>query len=198
MVQSGGMQALSFAVQSLGLVIFSQTIPPVRLPFECKEGNEYYSKSSEGLPEKGRWQLRCPMDYQAAAAASSGGGSVKNIEKVSRHPQLWGFALTGAGAALGTSMASSAAAMGAFPILWALVGGAHIDSRHKRGSGGVLDKVKESKTSHIPFLAMMSGRESFRDFLNGFIVKNGACALTLGGILACRRFVRHRRQRLFH
>ncbi len=190
MVQSRGMQAMSFAVQSLGLVIFSQTIPPVCLPFERTEGDERHSGSSGGLPEKS-WHLRCPMDYQAVA--SLGGGSVKNIEKVSRHPQLWGFALTGAGAALGTSMASSAAAMGAFPILWALMGGAHTDSRHRRGSGGILEKERESKTSNIPFLAMLSDRQSFSDFFNGFMVRNGACALMLGGILARRRFVRHKR-----
>ncbi len=184
-IQSGGMQAVAFAVQSLGLVIFSQTIPPVRLPFESRKGDEHHSGSSGG------WQLCCPMDFQAAA--SSGGSSVKNIEKVSRHPQLWGFALTGVGAALGISNATIAVVMGAFPVLWTLVGGAHIDSRHRRGSGGILDKERELKTSHIPFMAMLSGRQSFSDFYNGFIVKNGACALALGGILAGRRFIRHRR-----
>ncbi len=184
-VQSGGMQTVAFAVQSLGLVIFSQTIPPVCLPFEYKAGDGRHSGNSSS------WYLRCPMDYQAAA--SSGGSSVKNIERVSRHPQLWGFALTGAGAALGTSTATVAVALGAFPVLWTLVGGAHIDNRHRRGSGGILDKERELKTSHIPFMAMLNGRQSFSDFYNGFIVKNGACALALGGLLAGRRFIKHRK-----
>ncbi len=42
-------------------------------------------------------------------------------------------------------------------------------------------------------MAMLNGRQSFSDFYNGFIVKNGACALALGGLLAGRRFIKHRK-----
>jgi hypothetical protein len=39
----------------------------------------------------------------------------------------------------------------------ALLGGAHIDFRHRRQLGGTLTAEEERVTSHLPFVAMASG-----------------------------------------
>ena len=45
------------------------------------------------------------------------------------------------------------------PVIVALIGGSHTDSRHRRGMGGELSKEYDAVTSNIPFKAMLSGRQ---------------------------------------
>ena len=43
------------------------------------------------------------------------------------------------------------------PTLVALIGGAHADSRHRRGQGGYLSPELDRATSNVPFVAMLCG-----------------------------------------
>ena len=48
----------------------------------------------------------------------------------------------------------------------ALVGGAHMDSRHRRGMGGSLSVEREAKTSGVPFVALLRGRQAWAPLLD--------------------------------
>lgn len=66
--------------------------------------------------------------------------------------------------------------MGAFPIVLALIGGEHQDSRHRRNMGGTLSKEKDEKTSNIPFVAFLSGNQQWSSLLHEIKWTNAALA----------------------
>jgi uncharacterized membrane protein len=66
--------------------------------------------------------------------------------------------------------------MGSFPIVFALIGGAHQDSRYRRCMGGSLSKEKDEKTSNIPFLAFLSGNQQWSSLIDEIKWTNAALA----------------------
>ena len=75
---------------------------------------------------------------------------------------LFSLGLLGIGTALKTAFATRAIVCG-FPLAFALIGGAHQDYRHRRHSGGYLSPETESKTSLIPFVALLGGHQSWTE-----------------------------------
>lgn len=69
---------------------------------------------------------------------------------------LWSLGLTGLGYTL-TTVFITEMAMGFFPFIFALVGGAHQDFRFRRGNGGQLNEAQSS----VPFAALISGTQSW-------------------------------------
>ena len=84
---------------------------------------------------------------------------------------------------------SSAAAL-AGPFFVALVGGAHMDSRHRRGIGGELTPERDAATSHVPFAALLAGRQSWEALGAELNVPNAQAGVTLAAALALLRAAR--------
>lgn len=91
-------------------------------------------------------------DIPGFAKATEGEG----IFAVTRHPMMWGIALWAAGHLLVNGDAASAILFGGLMAL-ALVGMLHIDSR-RRAAGSEGWRRFESRTSIVPFIALMEGR----------------------------------------
>jgi protein-S-isoprenylcysteine O-methyltransferase Ste14 len=187
LVKSPLLQASAFAIQTAGLVCASQLFPTLQIPVAVG-GAAKHNLLGDG-PSLGPLTIRCPIDLQARDIPSGGG-----MKRITRHPQLWSMAFVALGAAIGTPFATEAILF-AFPTIWAVAGGAHIDMRHRRGSGGALNAAQEDKTSHLPFLALLRGKQSWQALVDELKISNAALALAAGTLLAWRR---GRRLQKFH
>ena len=165
-------------------------VPAVRLPWRMAAASDVAPSPAATLPAGGdaaapapRYVSQCPLDFTPEDVPSDG---VYGIRRVARHPQLWSLGLVGLGAALGAAAAPRVVFFG-YPLLFALVGGAHIDSRHRRGSGGVLPPNLEARTSHVPFAALLAGRQSWKQLGAELKTNNAGLALGLALLLAMGR-----------
>jgi len=166
-------KAASFIILSTGFVIASQTFPKIQLPLHYESEKATTSNEvdgSEGLKSDSktasRWKVRCPFDFTDSKSTTNslnkGEGKelveLHGLDRISRHPGLWSFGLIGLGSGLLASSLPTRVWM-SMPIVVALVGGSHTDSRHRRGMGGYLSREMDEVTSNVPFLAMLSGRQ---------------------------------------
>jgi hypothetical protein len=62
-----------------------------------------------------------------------------------------------------------------------------MDSRHRRGMGGVLTKEVESSTSSVPFVALLFGKQSWQQLHSEMKWTNAGLAVGAAGLLALRR-----------
>ena len=144
----------SFVLQALGLAGLSQTLPRVQTPFAPSEA---VLPATRADPSPAQWVVRCPMDFRGETNKEvTSPDGLHGLHRVSRHPMLWSLACVGLGAALAVPSAPQAVWL-CGPALMALLGGAHIDFRHRRQLGGTLTAEEERVTSHLPFVAMASG-----------------------------------------
>jgi hypothetical protein len=134
---------LAIVIQSIGLILAAQAIPSLQIPI--------------GLTNDRQLQVRCPFDFARDRAQKENSGEavvVGSMDRVSRHGSLWALGLTTLGAAvLQPSLPMTVWMTG--PTWVALFGGAHADSRFRRGLGGTLDPEYERRTSHLPFFALI-------------------------------------------
>ena len=127
-----------------------------------------------------------PLDGASAAMRSPRNDLVKNYRvhpthwlistQVTRHPQFWSLGFLGLGCAAMTPFAGTAAAALGFPLV-ALVNGTHLDSRHRRGMGGSLSVEREAKTSGVPFVALLRGRQPWAPLLDELKPVNSVLAM---------------------
>jgi len=185
---------MALACMSLGLGLVSQTAPKVQIPVEyvgdgtmkmkmvavTKEGGDEEktaavqansSTTTDELNNDKQWKVRCPFDFTDSKSkclipGNSGEIEVRGIDRITRHPGLWGFGLVGMGLSFLSPSVPTRIWLG-MPLMVALVGGEHTDSRHRRGMGGTLDKALDEKTSNVPFWAMVSGKQG-KDVLDVF------------------------------
>ena len=169
----------SWGFLSLGMVLASQALPKMQIPVAM-------GGTSEGM----KLQVRCPFDF-TDRKESADARQVKGVERISRHPGLWSFGMIGAGnAALQTHPALRLWWYG--PALVAWLGGAHSDSRFRRGMGGTLDPWYDSQTSNIPFAAMLSGKQgapgqAFADLIQETKLLNAFCAVGVASLWVLSR-----------
>jgi len=81
-----------------------------------------------------------PVGANAVAAMVAVTGGLHGLHRVSRHPLLWSLAFVGLGAALAVPSVPQAVWL-CGPALMALLGGAHIDFRHRRQLGATLTSI---------------------------------------------------------
>jgi len=161
-----GLRAASMILQSFGLACFVQNLPKLQSPVALDDGTgdaenrlqgaRVREQSARAGPQpKPRFTVRarCPMDFKA----KEGGG----LERISRHANLWALASAGVGTALVTPYAVNALFYSG-PLLLAVFGTAHQDSRFRRGMGGTLTPQHERSTSNVPFIALIQGRQDWR------------------------------------
>lgn len=84
----------------------------------------------------------------------------RGVVRVTRHPLMWGIAGWSAIHMLMTGDLASQVLFGAF-LITALAGTASIDAKRKRAFGERWDTFAR-QTSNVPFLAIVSGRNSLR------------------------------------
>lgn len=95
-----------------------------------------------------------PTSYDIPGFAKATDG--EGIFAVTRHPMMWGIALWAAGHLLVNGDAASAILFGGLLAL-ALLGMVHIDAR-RRAAGSEGWRRFESRTSIVPFVALLEGR----------------------------------------
>lgn len=159
-------KALSFACLSVGLGLASQIPPSAQIPVHFVRGDHHNSESSgpaAAVPAAAGpaadattgWKVRCPFDFTDKKDDAS---PVHGLERITRHPGLWSFGLLGLGSAFLVPSLPQRAWL-AMPAMVPLVGGAHTDSRYRRGMGGTLSEEYDGATSNIPFVALLSGAQ---------------------------------------
>ena len=181
----------AFALQAAGLIGASQMAPKMQIPLgygPAPEAGGEGVKSTTTTPANSaapsKLQVRCPFDFTPTPDSP-----VYGLNRVSRHPGLWSFAFLGLGSAAATASVPQALCL-AGPVLVAAAGGAHQDSRFRRGLGGSLPPAVDAKTSNVPFLAMLTGVQgagAFGDLAKELKPLNAAAAVAVAVGFALRR-----------
>ena len=186
------LRGCSILFQSFGMLCFSQLLPKLQVPIALDSGSkkeQASSSNSESIQDhsiraleespktqsqaKFTFKARCPMDFRSKPDLSP--DAVYGIERITRHSNLWALASLGVGTALVTPFLVESMFY-AGPILLATIGTAHQDSRFRRNMGGSLSPEKESITSNIPFLALISGRQDWNQLFEEIKWLNGGLA----------------------
>jgi len=156
-------KAFSFVALSLGFGLASQTFPKLQIPIHYVNEAPVERKGSnfpeDLVPSKSgsKWKVVCPFDFTDARSQTDT-FKLHGLDRISRHPGLWSFGLIGLGSGLLCGSLPTRLWM-SMPVMVALIGGSHTDSRYRRGMGGELPKEIDDVTSNIPFSAMLSGRQ---------------------------------------
>jgi len=141
----------------------SQTFPKLQVPVAYVNEAPILGKGSNTQGDitpsntGSKFKVQCPFDF-ADGRSQTETFELHGLDRISRHPGLWSFGLIGLGGGL-LSMSLPTRLWMSMPMMVALIGGAHTDSRYRRGMGGELPKEVNDVTSNIPFLAMLSGRQ---------------------------------------
>jgi len=183
----------AFGLQGAGLLGISQMVPKVQLPFALfdssaepeiltADGSKAMLASSSSTNTTPRFNVRskCPIDFnfEKASKANIPADGVYGMKRVSRHPQLWSLGLLGMGTALASAYVTEVLFFSG-PLALAFILGAHMDHRFRRGEGGDLPPEIDWKTSNIPFLAFLLGRQQWSDLRKEMKVTNAGAALLL-------------------
>lgn len=150
----------SWAFLSLGLGMAAQTLPKFQIPvaYDVEDAAPPAGASPTVGPTaspadgKKSFQVRCPFDF---AAKRDPDAELYGTERISRHPGLWSMGLVGLGHACLVPSIPQRVWL-CMPVLLAWIGGSHTDSRYRRGMGGTLEPEYDSKTSNVPFAAMLT------------------------------------------
>ena len=141
---------------------------------QSSQSNQSNQSSQNGIvePQPKQWKVRCPFDFtdsKTKQLSNNNSNSNKNeplsindihgMDRITRHPGLWSFGLIG----LGSSFLSPCIPTKVYlsmPLLMALIGGHHQDSRFRRNIGGsFISEEYDYLTSNVPFWAMISGKQ---------------------------------------
>ncbi len=178
--------AASFALQALALGMVSQSAPKLQIPVHLVNDSSSgaaaaadaknntatttqvkVAPASAPAPAAGgsQWKVRCPFDFSDSKSQTGvpkgtqqQADQLAGLDRITRHPGLWSFGLLGLGNALLVPSMPTRIWL-SMPAMVALIGGAHTDSRHRRGMGGELCREVDDVTSNVPFLAMIMGRQ---------------------------------------
>jgi hypothetical protein len=180
-----------FVCLSLGLGMVSQLPPRLQIPVEravlsdaaVVDVTHANTTISHSTTNSG-WKVRCPFDFTDNKSSTS----VQGLDRITRHPGLWSLSFLGLGQACLTP-SLPAKVWWSMPTLVALIGGAHTDSRYRRGMGGTLEEGYEKQTSNIPFWALMSGKQGDvgREMMEEVKMLNAAVAVSMAGLWVWRR-----------
>ncbi len=160
---------------SLGAIMASQAIPKMQIPVAVANNSSL--------------QVRCPFDFTDSKGIDD---TLHGLERITRHPGLWSLGMIGLGqACLSATLPQRLWWCGPAAVAW--LGGAHTDSRFQRGLGGTLTPEYESRTSNLPFGAMISGRQgggSWQALTQEIKPLNAMVAVTASSLWILRKVVR--------
>jgi len=118
------------------------------------------------------------MDFKAKDTTPDSGPA-----RVTRHVAFWSLGFVGLGSAAATGFAAELV-MFLSPAVFAALGGTHQDSRFRRGMGGSLTAEREARTSNLPFVALLEGRQSWQALANDLAAKPVNVAVGVAAALA--------------
>jgi hypothetical protein len=192
----------AMCVLSLGLGMASQTLPKFQLPVtmvtattannnnttttndSSTHGFGVGPSPSPVAAPKNTFKVQCPFDFTDKPSGDSNNNNVRGLERISRHPGLWSMGLVGVGHSFLVPHVPKKAWL-CMPLLVAFVGGAHTDSRYRRGMGGTLTKERDEATSNVPFWAMMQ-RGGWTELMQELKPLNAAMAVGVAGVWVWR------------
>jgi len=133
-----------YMCQLIAWCLLGQIMPRLKLPtaIEKDENNET------------KWKMHCPFDF----SDSSKEKELYGINRVTNHPGLWAFGFQCLSWSIVSPSVPTKVCLG-FPFIVAYIGGKHSDSRHQRGIGGSWNNEIEGKMGHVPFEALLSGKQ---------------------------------------
>lgn len=179
--------AASFVLQAIGFGIMSQQLPKIQVPVGIKSDSKLDNTNNTiSTPGGSALFVRCPMDFRPPDVPKDG---VYGTMKISRHATFWSFGMVCAGEAI-TTVFLPEVVMFSFPIVFALIGSEHQDYRYRRNSGGTLTPEFEGITSNIPFIALLSGKQSWIDLYNEIKWTNASIGLSIALAFAVRNLRR--------
>eukprot|EP00467_Chlorarachnion_reptans_P013966 CAMPEP_0114487476 /NCGR_PEP_ID=MMETSP0109-20121206/787_1 /TAXON_ID=29199 /ORGANISM="Chlorarachnion reptans, Strain CCCM449" /LENGTH=213 /DNA_ID=CAMNT_0001663745 /DNA_START=357 /DNA_END=998 /DNA_ORIENTATION=- len=181
-----GSRTAAFVFQTLGLVGISQFFPKVQIPVAYVESKENTRDDAPQLQEKKSsktFQIRCPFDFQNKVDNSD---PTSGLKRVTRHPAFWTMSFLSAGVVFRTQYITEVV-MFLGPITTTLVCGYHLDSRHRSGNGGKISPEEEARTSFLPFVALIEGRQSWRSLFDDLKLTNSGLAMALSVLLLLSR-----------
>ena len=152
------LRGAGLVLKASGAALLAQGLPALRnFGDDCGGAKKPSGDGGGGGDPKASMKSMCPMDLQWAKNAE--GCEVYGAKRVTRHPQLWGAALYGIGAAASAACpVVQAASLGFVPA--AVLLGGHMDNRYQRGVGGTMSEEVRTTTSHVPFVAVATGHQS--------------------------------------
>ncbi|KAI9350703.1 hypothetical protein BDR26DRAFT_851363 [Obelidium mucronatum] len=160
-----GGRGLILGLQALGLIGLSQSLPKLQIPIGLTStattaaiipASESGLSSSPPPPAATpKFKILCPIDI---AHAKSSNPNELGLNRVTRHPQLFSLGFLALGTALASPFLTCRILCG-FPILFALIGGAHQDRRFERS--GKYTREYLDQTSLIPFVALVTGKQEW-------------------------------------
>jgi hypothetical protein len=175
---------------SMGMIMASQAAPKMQIPFALVT-----SSSTDGDSSASSRSLKvlCPFDFSDKKKSAGDESSlVEGLERITRHPGLWSFGFIGLGQAfLAATIPQRIWWCGPAAVAW--LGGAHTDSRFRRGMGGTLAPEYECQTSNIPFWALVSGKQgsgSWKVLAEDIKPLNAAVAVGASSLWVLRRVVK--------
>lgn len=187
-------QALSFSMLGLGFIFVSQSAPRLQVPFYYEINKDKTMAPAPSPLDKtdtttdissSQWKVRCPFDFHAPEK------EIYGIDRITRHSGLWSFGFIGTG--LGMLCATLPARVWcSMPLMVALIGGEHTDSRYRRNMGGSFTPIQEL-SSNVPFWGIVSGRqgETLKVFISLITEEikgiNAMIALGMAGIIVARK-----------
>lgn len=191
----------AFSLRAAGLIGISQQLPKVKNPFTqvtsssasssastnqkewISQGSSEYTKghlqNSDPKPKGAASTSGCPIDFQFGKDRKP--GEIWGMKRITRHPQLFSLGLTCISFTLASSYYSHLV-FWSMPLLFAFVGGAHQDSRYRRGMGGYLSREQESLSSLIPFQALLQGKQKWSDLAADLKEMNAILAIGLAAL----------------
>ncbi|KAL3926269.1 MAG: hypothetical protein SGPRY_003375 [Prymnesium sp.] len=144
--------AACFLLQAVGFAGLAQSLPKLQIPFSRPQKDMAIdSGKTDGDSPAQSWTVRCPFDFSKHEG-------LHGAQRISRNASLWSFAAVCLGAASVVPSVPQAVCL-AMPTAVALIGGAHHDSRQRRGMGGHLSAEFDAQTSNIPGIALLSGAQ---------------------------------------
>ena len=179
--------AISFALQSVGFIIVSQQVPKLQMPFEKKAHSISESLSTELKQQQiGNYFVRCPMDFRPKDIPQDG---IFGTMRISRHATFWSFGSICLGEAV-ASIFLPEIVMFSFPMIFAIIGTSHQDYRYRRNSGGILTPEMDAITSNIPFIALLSGKQSWSSLYDEIKWSNAGIGVAVAIAFALRNIRR--------
>lgn len=174
-------QALSVSLLGLGFLFLSQSAPRLQIPLQRVTSAAVVPSETSGT----QWKVRCPFDFHNPDKEIFG------IDRVTRHSGLWSLGFIGAGFGM-LSASLPAQVWLSMPLMVALIGGEHTDSRYRRHMGGSFTQ-QEEMSSNIPFWGILSGKQGDAGTVMKKLVMeelkgiNGGIALALAGAIVFRQ-----------
>eukprot|EP00811_Abedinium_folium_P003865 NODE_13554_length_1159_cov_4.414729.p1 GENE.NODE_13554_length_1159_cov_4.414729~~NODE_13554_length_1159_cov_4.414729.p1 ORF type:complete len:274 (-),score=80.13 NODE_13554_length_1159_cov_4.414729:286-1107(-) len=168
----------AFAFRAVGLFFLGQLAPPINL-MAAPIALGLHKLPTDMTPQQ-KGALGCPFDMNAHKAR----GEVYGITRITRRPEVWGLAAVGIGGALVATTAAEVAFFGVGPLVCFAILGPHSDRTQRKGGGLTPESI--TQTSQLPFIALLTGAQSWSALKDEVEPVNAATAVCIAALYIVR------------